>query len=84
MTASEHLDRAFEIQMEANRRLEANPVFRVVFVVGALAGMVLFDLWFLSQASLGGGIDWFVLTCVAVPWVALALSTAVWLRRRRQ
>jgi hypothetical protein len=78
----QQVDRAFEIQMESNRRLQANPVYRVLFIVGGIGGMILFDLWFLSEVSARWGIDAFTLMCVAAPWVGLALSTVAWLRRR--
>lgn len=79
----EQLDRAFEIQMEANRRLRANPLYRALFVVAAFAALPLFDLWLAWIGLLGPDSDAFTLLCIAGPWLGLAVSAAVWLRRRR-
>ncbi|MFN8628880.1 MAG: hypothetical protein U0838_00745 [Chloroflexota bacterium] len=55
----------------------------MLFVVAVFAALPLFDLWLASIGVLGPDSDAFTLLCVAAPWLGLAVSTAVWLRRRR-
>jgi hypothetical protein len=83
LTWQQQLDRATEIQRDGQWRLQANPVFRVVFIVGTFVVIVLLDLWLISAASARGGVDGFTIVGVAMPWIALVLSTIYWVRQRR-